>query len=48
MQTRPLGRTGLQVPILGFGASSLGAEFRSVTLDEVLKSVRVARKAAGR
>jgi aryl-alcohol dehydrogenase-like predicted oxidoreductase len=42
MQTRPLGKTGLQVPILSFGASSLGAEFRNVTLDEVLKSVRVA------
>lgn len=40
--TRPLGRTGLNVPILSFGASSLGAEFRSVTLDEVLASVRVA------
>jgi L-galactose dehydrogenase len=40
--TRPLGRTGLQVPILSFGASSLGAEFRSVTLDEVLGSVRAA------
>src|ERR1041384_5850083 len=42
METRPLGRTGLRVPILSFGASSLGQEFRSVTLDEVLKSVRVA------
>jgi len=42
MQTRPLGKTGLNVPILGFGASSLGQEFRSVTLDEALKSVRVA------
>jgi aryl-alcohol dehydrogenase-like predicted oxidoreductase len=42
MQTRPLGKTGLQLPILAFGASSLGAEFRSVTLDEVLASVRVA------
>jgi L-galactose dehydrogenase len=42
MQTRSLGKTGLQVPILSFGASSLGAEFRSVTLDEVLQSVRVA------
>src|SRR6185436_6661448 len=39
---RLLGKTGLQVPILGFGASSLGAEFRSVTLEEVLQSVRVA------
>jgi L-galactose dehydrogenase len=42
MQTRPLGQTGLQVPILGFGASSLGQEFRSVTLDEALASVRAA------
>jgi aryl-alcohol dehydrogenase-like predicted oxidoreductase len=42
MQTRRLGRTDLQLPILSFGASSLGQEFRSVTLDEALKSVRVA------
>lgn len=42
MKTRPLGRTGLNVPILGFGASSLGQEFRSVRLDEALESVRVA------
>ncbi|MEA3208683.1 MAG: hypothetical protein QOE70_1740 [Chthoniobacter sp.] len=42
ISTRPLGRTGLQLPILSFGASSLGAEFRNVTLDEVLASVRVA------
>ena len=42
MQTRPLGKTELNVPILSFGASSLGQEFRSITLDEALKSVRVA------
>ncbi len=42
METRTLGNTGLQLPILSFGASSLGAEFRNVTLDEVLASVRVA------
>lgn len=42
MQTRPLGRTGLQLPLLSFGASSLGAEFRSVTLEEALGSVRAA------
>jgi L-galactose dehydrogenase len=42
MQTRLLGRTDLQLPILSFGASSLGAEFRSVKLDEALDSVRVA------
>jgi len=42
MQTRPLGSTGLDVPILSFGASSLGQEFRSVRLDEALASVRAA------
>src|SRR3984885_15620619 len=42
MKTRPLGKTGLQVPILGFGASSIGQEFRRVKLDEALESVRVA------
>src|SRR3954468_21787721 len=42
MQTRRLGKTGLQLPILSFGASSLGQEFRSVKLDEALASVRVA------
>lgn len=39
---RPLGKTGLQLPILSFGASSLGAEFRSVEIQEALTSVRVA------
>ena len=42
MQTRPLGKTGLELPILSFGASSLGQEFRSVQLDDALQSVRVA------
>ena len=42
MQTRPLGKTGLQLPILSFGASSLGQEFRSVQVDDALHSVRVA------
>ncbi|MEY5009626.1 MAG: D-threo-aldose 1-dehydrogenase [Verrucomicrobiota bacterium] len=42
MQTRPFGQTGLQLPILSFGASSLGQEFRSVRLDDALESVRVA------
>ena len=42
MQTRPLGTTGLEVPILSFGASSLGQEFRSVTLDEAVTSVGAA------
>src|SRR2546430_16753029 len=42
MEHRPLGRTGLQLPVLSFGASSLGQEFRSVDLNEALRSVRVA------
>ena len=42
MQTRTLGRTGLQLPVLSFGASSLGAEFRSVKTDEALQSVHAA------
>ena len=42
MKKRLLGKTGLELPILSFGASSLGQEFRSVNLDEALKSVQVA------
>lgn len=40
--TRRLGNTELELPILSFGASSLGQEFRSVKLDEALRSVQVA------
>jgi L-galactose dehydrogenase len=42
VQKRLLGKTGLEVPVLSFGASSLGQEFRRVTLDEVLASVHAA------
>ncbi len=42
METRPLGNTGLDLPILGFGASSLGNEFRSITLDEAMRSTQTA------
>lgn len=42
MQTRPLGRTGLHLPILSFGASSLGQEFRKVDINEALRTVNVA------
>ena len=42
MLTRPLGNTGLTVPILSFGASSLGQEFRAITLDEAFGSVQAA------
>lgn len=42
MQFRPLGRTGLNLSRLSFGASSLGAEFRGVDVNEAMRSVRVA------
>jgi L-galactose dehydrogenase len=42
MKTRRLGQTDLELPILSFGASSLGAEFRSVSLEEVFRSIRTA------
>ena len=42
MQFRPLGRTGLNLSWLSFGASSLGQEFRPVDLSEAMRSVRVA------
>jgi aryl-alcohol dehydrogenase-like predicted oxidoreductase len=42
MEIRTLGQTGLQMPVLSFGASSLGAEFRDVDVNEALRSVHVA------
>ena len=42
MKTRPLGKTGLEVPILSFGASSLGQEFRPIKLEDASGSVRAA------
>ena len=42
MKTRPLGNTGIEMPILSFGASSLGAEFRTITLDEAMLSTKTA------
>ena len=42
MKTRPLGNTGIDLPILSFGASSLGAEFRAITLDEAMLSTKTA------
>ena len=42
MEARLLGSTGLKVPKLSFGASSLGQEFRNVTLNEAIRSVHVA------
>ena len=42
MQTRPLGNTGIDLPILSFGASSLGQEFRQVNVTDALDAVHVA------
>ncbi|MCH2211028.1 MAG: aldo/keto reductase [Fuerstiella sp.] len=42
MQPRQLGTTDMQLTPLTFGASSLGAEFRKVNLDEAVRSVHVA------
>ncbi|MHC5540724.1 aldo/keto reductase [Singulisphaera rosea] len=42
MKFRTLGQTGLQLPWLSFGASSLGQEFRQVDLNEAIRSVQVA------
>lgn len=42
METRPLARTGLDLPILGFGASSIGQEFRQVDMGEAFRAVEVA------
>src|SRR6202035_1515937 len=42
MDPRPLGKTGLTLPVLSFGASSLGQEFRPVDINEALRAVHVA------
>ena len=42
MKRNPLGRTGLQVSRLSFGASSLGGVFRTVDEDEAVRAVHVA------
>ena len=42
METRPLGNSGIDLPVLSFGASSLGAEFRSIDLNEAFGAVHTA------
>src|SRR5437870_279860 len=42
MEYRELGKTGLKLPALSFGASSLGQEFRQVDIVEALRAVHVA------
>lgn len=39
MEYRVLGNTGLKLPVVGFGASSLGQEFRQIDLQEALRTV---------
>lgn len=42
MEFRELGRTGMKLSSLSFGASSLGAEFRPVDIQEALATIPVA------
>lgn len=42
MEYRALGNTDIKLPVLGFGASSIGQEFRQVDLNDALRAVRVA------
>ena len=42
MKRLPLGKTGLELSQLGFGASSIGAEFRPIDVPEALRCVNVA------
>jgi aryl-alcohol dehydrogenase-like predicted oxidoreductase len=42
MEKRTLGKTSMEVSVLSFGASSLGAEFRDIDINDALKSVQVA------
>jgi L-galactose dehydrogenase len=42
MKYRPLGNTGLQVSVLGFGGSSLGGAFRDIDEQEGIRTVHVA------
>ncbi|MBI5758995.1 MAG: aldo/keto reductase [Planctomycetales bacterium] len=42
MERRSLGSTGLTLPILSFGASSLGQEFRSVDINDAMRAVHAA------
>lgn len=42
MRKRRLGKTDMDLTVLSFGASSLGAEFRNIDLEEAFRSVRTA------
>lgn len=45
MKTRKLGKTALDVPVLSFGASSLGSVFRDIDRDEGIRTVHAAMDA---
>ena len=36
MERRKLGKTDLELPVISYGASSLGQEFRRISIDEAL------------
>ncbi|MEC7883379.1 MAG: aldo/keto reductase [Verrucomicrobiota bacterium] len=42
MERRKLGKTELELPVISYGASSLGQEFRRISIDEALRSCRSA------
>ncbi|MFP6584525.1 MAG: aldo/keto reductase [Candidatus Hydrogenedentota bacterium] len=42
MEKRALGNTGIELPKVSFGASSLGQEFFRIELDEAIRTVRTA------
>lgn len=42
MERRPLGKTGIELSVLGFGASPLGGVFGDITQAEADQAVRTA------
>jgi L-galactose dehydrogenase len=42
METRPLGKTGLRLPVLGLGTAPLGQEYGRFDIDEALRAVHTA------
>ena len=40
MERRKLGKTDVELPVISYGASSLGQEFRRISIDEALQSCR--------
>ena len=41
MERRKLGNTGLELPVISYGASSLGQEFRRVTIEDAIAADQV-------